>query len=227
MPPAFRRPLLTFLEELGEHNDREWFAANKSRYQQDVQGPALAFITAMAPRLRKISRHMTADPRNVGGSLMRVYRDTRFAKDKRPYKTNVGIQFRHVEGKDVHAPGFYFHIEPGSVFLGAGLWHPEREPLAAIRAAIDEKPKAWLAARNAPVFRREFDLAGDSLKRAPAGFAPDHPMIDDLRRTDFIAVRTLSERAILGEKLVDDVAASLASTAPFMRFLCKAQGLAF
>ena len=84
--------------------------------------PALQFITAMAPRLDSISTNFLALPQKSGGSLMRIHRDVRFSSDKRPYKTNVGIQFRHVMGKDVHAPGFYFHIEPGVVFVGAGLW---------------------------------------------------------------------------------------------------------
>src|SRR5438046_6848292 len=114
-PAHFDKATFTFLRELKTHNDRDWFAANKARYLATVQGPALRFIADFAPRLAKITQRLVADPRPVGGSLMRIYRDTRFSKDKAPLKTNVGIQFRHEAGKDVHAPGIYLHLEPGSV----------------------------------------------------------------------------------------------------------------
>jgi len=223
LPPT----VLAFLRDLAKHNDRTWFAGQKARYERDVQQPVLAFVEAMAPRLRKVSRHVVADPRKAGGSMMRIHRDTRFSKDKRPYKTNVGIQFRHNAGKDVHAPGLYVHIEPGTVFLGAGLWHPEREALQGIREAIAAKPTAWLAARDHAPFRKAFALEGDSLKRAPAGYSPDDPMIEDLRRTDFIAVRRLKERDVTSTSFADDVAKAFGHATPFMRFLCKAVGVGY
>jgi uncharacterized protein (TIGR02453 family) len=223
LPPT----VLAFLRDLAKHNDRTWFTAQKARYERDVQQPALAFIAAMEPRLRKVSRHVVADARKMGGSMMRIYRDTRFAKDKRPYKTNLGIQFRHAAGKDVHAPGLYLHVEPGTVFLAAGLWHPEKEALRGIRDAIVASPKSWLAARDHQPFRTAFELEGDSLKRAPAGIAPDHPMIADLRRTDFIAVRGLTERDVSKASFADDVAAAFGRATPFMQFLCKAVGVAY
>lgn len=223
LPPT----VLAFLRELAANNDRAWFTARKARYEQEVQQPVLAFVEAMAPRLRDVSRHVVADPRKQGGSMMRIYRDTRFSRDKRPYKTNVGIQFRHEKGKDVHAPGLYVHVEPGAVFLGAGLWHPEREALTGIRDAIAAKPRAWLAARDHAPFCASFELEGNSLKRAPAGFAPDHPLIEDLRRTDFIAVRRLTEDDIVKASFADDVITAFAQVTPLMRFLCKAVGVAY
>ena len=102
----------------------------------------------MGERLPGISKHLTAIPKRSGGSLMRVYRDTRFSRDKTPYKTNIGIQFRHEQGKDVHAPGLYFHLDRNECFLGVGMWHPEREALAAIRQAIVDDPKAWRRVRD-------------------------------------------------------------------------------
>ena len=106
-----------FLAELEGNNNRDWFQANKHRYDEFVLEPSLEFIAAMGPLLEEISPHFLAIPKRVGGSLMRVYRDTRFGHDKRPYKTNIGIQFRHEMGKDVHAPGYYLHIETASCFL--------------------------------------------------------------------------------------------------------------
>ena len=125
----FKTSTIKFLRELEKNNNRDWFEANKHRYESDVREPALAYIEAMAPRLAKISPHFIASPKKVGGSLMRVYRDVRFSKDKTPYKTNIGIQFRHSAGKDVHAPGFYMHIEPSQVFIAAGIWRPDSEML--------------------------------------------------------------------------------------------------
>ena len=224
---AFEPPLLAFLGELEENNDRDWFAQNKHRYESDVLAPALAFITAMAPRIDSISRNFLALPQKSGGSLMRIHRDVRFSSDKRPYKTNVGIQFRHVLGKDVHAPGFYFHIEPGVVFVGAGLWRPEPEPLAQIRNAIVAQPQRWSEICSDPDFVDDWELGGDSLKRPPKGYAADHPLIEDLKRRDFIAAKNLTAREIYRRGLPDRLASSFAATSRFMAFLCDAVGVPF
>jgi uncharacterized protein (TIGR02453 family) len=224
---AFEPPLLAFLGELEENNDRDWFAANKHRYETDVLEPALRFIAEMAPRLEAISPHFVALPQRTGGSLMRIHRDVRFSSDKRPYKTNVGIQFRHVLGKDVHAPGFYVHLEPGVVFVGAGLWRPEPEPLAKIRDAIVAQPKRWAALCADIAFQHDWELGGDSLKRPPRGYPEDHPHIEDIKRRDFIAARNLTAREIYRRGLPDRLAASFAATRGLMTFLCDAVGVPF
>jgi uncharacterized protein (TIGR02453 family) len=219
---GFDRSMLEFLDELAFNNNREWFAENKSRYEQLVLEPALDFIAAMGPPLRKFAPNFVAIPKRMGGSLMRVYRDTRFARDKAPYKTNVGIQFRHERGKDVHAPGYYLHIEPGQVFLAAGMWHPEPSALAAIRDAIVARPGEWKKARDAKAFTGQFGLGGSALKRLPRGYPADHPHGQDLKRKDFIASVELSDTAISSEGFVDDVARRFKAATPFMRFLCSA-----
>jgi uncharacterized protein (TIGR02453 family) len=224
---AFEPPLLAFLGELEENNRREWFDRNKHRYESDVLQPALQFIAAMAPRIEKISTNFLALPQRTGGSLMRIHRDVRFSSDKRPYKTNVGIQFRHVMGKDVHAPGFYVHLEPGVVFVGAGLWRPEPGPLAAIRDAIVAQPERWAKICSDPAFVRDWELGGDSLKRPPRGYPDDHPAIEDLKRRDFIAARNLTAREIYKRGLPDRLAASFAATRGFMAFLCDAVEVPF
>src|ERR671918_1560675 len=140
---SFGPELFAFLAELRENNDREWFAANKHRYEEHLLEPAMAFVDAFAPRLRKISPHFRADSRPSGGSLFRIYRDTRFSKDKSPYKTNLGIHFRHEQAKDAHAPGYYLHIGPGEVCAGGGIWHPNTEAVTRIREAIVADPKRW------------------------------------------------------------------------------------
>src|SRR6516225_4148851 len=131
-------------------------------------GPGLfAFINAFAPRLENISPHYLADARPSGGSLFRIYRDTRFSKDNSPYKTNLGIHFRHERAKDAHAPGYYLHIGPGEVFAGGGIWRPATEAATAIREAIVADPEGWRHATRTGAFAKRLELSGDSLKRVP------------------------------------------------------------
>jgi uncharacterized protein (TIGR02453 family) len=223
----FDRATLKFLRELAQHNDREWFAANKHRYDAHVVAPALRFVEEFAVPLARISRHFVAAPRRTGGSLMRVYRDTRFARDKTPYKTNIGIQFRHERGRDVHAPGFYVHVEPGGCFLGAGIWRPEPAALAAIRAEIVEHPDSWRRSLAGREFRNHFELGGERLARLPRGFAPEAPHADDLRRKDFIAACDLTDAQVSKADFSRNVAERFAAAAPLMRFLCGALDLEF
>ena len=216
-----------FLTELAENNEREWFKENKHRNEAHVLEPALDFINAMEPRLEKISKHFVAIGKRTGGSLMRVYRDTRFSKNKTPYKTNVGIQFRHELGKDVHAPAFYLHIQPKNCFLGAGIWRPDSEALAAIRESIDENPRVWKRARDAKRFVEHFRFGGDRLKRPPRGYAAEHSYIDDLKRKDFIAISEFPISDIRSADFIDEVAARYATAKPLMKFLCAALALRF
>src|SRR5919197_1365911 len=108
----FTPELFQFLRQLKRNNDRDWFAKNKQRYIDDVQQPVLDFVSDVGAGLRKLSKNLVADPRPSGGSMFRIYRDTRFSKDKSPYKTAVGIHFRHERAQDAHAPGYYLHIGP-------------------------------------------------------------------------------------------------------------------
>ena len=223
----FPQETISFLQELAGNNTREWFNANKERYEKQVRTPALDFIATMEPAIKGISPYIDSSARKVGGSLMRVHRDTRFGKDKTPYKTNIGIQFRHVRGKDVHAPGFYLHIEPGDVFIGAGIWRPDSNHLHAIRLLIDEHPKEWKALKKKVLAKGDFKLSGESLKRAPKGFTPDHPDIEDLNRKDFIAIKNLPPESIHEKDFHKLIARQFKSTAPLMKFLCDANDLMF
>jgi uncharacterized protein (TIGR02453 family) len=225
--PRFDEETLRFLTDLAAHNERPWFAANKHRYDDHVVTPALAFIEALGEPLAKISRHFRAVPKRTGGSLMRVYRDTRFARDKAPYKTNIGMQFRHERGRDVHAPGFYVHIEPGGCFLGAGIWHPEPRALAAIRLEILERPQLWQRCRDQAEFRRHFSLAGEQLTRLPRGIPANAPHPDDLRRKDFIATCSLTDREVLRPEFPQRVTERFRASATLMSFLCGALDLNF
>ncbi|HFD91780.1 MAG TPA: DUF2461 domain-containing protein [Gammaproteobacteria bacterium] len=223
----FSEGTLGFLEDLARNNNRDWFQAHKQDYEERVRSPALDFIADMADGLSLISPQFLAIPKKVGGSLMRVYRDTRFTRDKTPYKTNIGIQFRHHMGKDVHAPGYYVHIEPGACFIGVGIWRPDREALDRIRQAIVENERAWLAARDDGAFRDAFTLSGEALKRPPRGYPGDHPLVEDLKRKDFIAIAPVEDEAVLAAGFRAEVLGRFADATPFMRFLCRGLGLNF
>lgn len=219
--------LLRFLRELEDNNNRPWFRQNKQRYEQTVREPALDFIQAFAPQLKRISPYLVANPQRVGGSLMRVHRDVRFSKSKLPYKTNVGIQFRHVSGKDVHAPGLYFHIDSSRIFLGMGMWHPDPEALDAVRRRIASKPKDWKKVRDGKQFQDVWALDGDSLQRAPRGFPSDHPMILDLRRKDHIATCRLKPAELTRPDLVQFLAGLYGRGKGYLGWLTRALDLPF
>jgi len=219
--------LFVFFRELKENNNRDWFQANKRRYEKQVREPLLQFIVDFGLRLPEISRHYVADARKSGGSLFRIYRDVRFSKDKTPYKTGAGIQFRHEVAKDVHAPGFYLHLEPDNVFIGGGIWHPDNKTLGKIRDAIVENPEKWEAAIGNKEFTSTFVLGGDSLKREPKGYDPEHPLIEDLKRKDFVASIELSEQDVCQPDFIDQYTEMCKKQAPFIRFLTEAVGLAW
>ena len=214
--------LFKFLRELKKNNQREWFAENKSRYEQDVRDPAVELVRQIERPLAKTAPMLMAIPKGHGGSVMRIYKDTRFSKDKTPYKTNVGISLRHQACKDIHAPGVYIHLDPDECFIGAGCWRPEREVLTATRAAIDGNPKAWKRARDNKAFRESFDLAGESLKTKPRDYPADHPLIDDLKRIDFIAVAPLLQKDFTDPHIVSKLIDHIKRSKPLMRFLCDA-----
>jgi uncharacterized protein (TIGR02453 family) len=217
----FDSELFAFLAELKQHNTREWFQENKDRYRREVQEPLLAFISAFADPLAEISPHFVADPRPSGGSMFRIYRDVRFSRDKSPYKTHAAAQFRHREGRDVHAPGFYLHLEPENVFMGAGLWHPDGSTLGRIRGAIADGPDRW---RQVTAGQK---LGGDSLKRGPRGFDPEHPLIEDLKRKDFVTFNRTTQAAACRSDFMDRFVTSCRDAAPFVGFLTETVGLEF
>lgn len=222
----FKKSTIKFLRELEKNNNRDWFEANKHRYESDVREPALEYIEAMAPHLAKISGSFIASPKKVGGSLMRVYRDVRFSKDKTPYKTNIGIQFRHAAGKDVHAPGFYMHIEPSEVFVGAGIWRPDSATINNMRLHMDENQAEWKKISKA-VKAKGFSMYGESLKRPPKGYSDDHPLLEDLKRKDFIATQGLKGAMVSQADFVKQTAKLFAGAKPLVEFICEATDLDF
>ena len=226
----FTAAVFKFLRELEENNDRPWFEENKERYIATIREPAKEFIADFEPRLTNISDHFIADTRTNGGSLMRPYRDTRFSKDKTPYKTNVGIQFRHEIGKDVHAPGFYLHLEPGACFAGVGMWRPEAKVARKIRDSIFEDPDSWRKATKLKSFTGTWDLSvedEDRLKRVPKEYGEDFVYADDVRMKSFIAGSRLTQKSVTAASFDNDLAKLFTKASDLTAFLCKAVGLPF
>lgn len=226
MPSIFNRRLYLYLEELSQNNNRLWFNDNKDRYVNDVRNRLSQFIVDMSPQLAKISSHIVADPRPMGGSMFRIYRDTRFSKDKTPYKTHAAVHFRHVVKKDVHGPGLYFHIGPEGNSIGGGIWHPPTPVTRDIRLYIDDHQKQWRAITWDATFVELFgEVQGDRLKRVPREFDADHPLGDILRLKDFYAMKSISRKEVTSARLIEEVTATYEALSPLMAFLSKAVGL--
>jgi uncharacterized protein (TIGR02453 family) len=223
MGAAYFSPrLFLFLAQLRRNNRRAWFLKHKDEFEELARQPSLRFITDLRLPLRDISPWLVADPKPHGGSLFRIYRDVRFSKDKSPYKTHIGMNFWHASASEtVHAPGFYLHLEPKGCFLAGGVWQPDPRALARIRDAIAWKPDEWRRAK------RGLELGGDTLTRPPRGYCADHPLIEDLKRKDFVASMDLSQAQVCGGRFLQNFLGSARRMVPLLRFLSDAVKLRF
>ncbi len=236
----FDKSLFKFLRELKKNNSREWFLANKPRYEAEVRQPCQRLITDLIEPLQGISPQLIANPKTVGGSLFRIHRDTRFSNDKTPYKTHVGMYFAHAATKEtargeagnaspgrLDAPGLYLHLEPGACFLGGGIWHPQPPSVKRIRDYMLSNPVSWKKATRDPKLRKFFELGGDSLARPPRGYDATHELIDDLRRKDFIASAALDDETLLSPDLLKQMMLRYRLLEPMLDWLCGALDLDF
>jgi len=225
---GFPDDFYAFFRELKANNERAWFEDNKQRYRDSVQAPISEFISAVAPHLKKVSKHFTADPRPNGGSMFRIHRDVRFSKDKRPYKEHAACHFRHAGGKDVHAPGFYMHFAPDEVLIGGGLWMPPSDALGQVRMFIAAKPSVWTKIKADKNFAKHFgSVEGDALTRPPRGFDPAHPHIGDIKRKSFFAMREEKPKLTQHPKIISEVSETFKAASPLMKFLCNALGVPY
>ena len=214
-----------FFEELSGNNNRDWFIANKPRYEHDVREPMLAFIADFAPLLRKISARYVADPSPTGGSMMRIYRNLRFSRDKTPYRTNASAAFGHRDGMHFNSPSFYLSLSAAEAFAGVGVWHPQADTTAKIRDAMAARPSKWKAAIGDRKFKSRFEMMGESLSRPPKGYNPSHPMIEELKRKDFIGGTDFTRKEVCSPDFLDLFSATCAAGSPFMKFLTEAMAL--
>jgi uncharacterized protein (TIGR02453 family) len=221
----FTPELFKFLRDLKRNNRREWFEKHKPRYIEHVRDPMLRFIEDFAPHLAKLNPDLVADPRPNGGSLFRIHRDVRFSSDKRPYKTHVAARFSHRKGKDVHVPGFYLSLGPGEVYLAGGLWRPDTATAHRVRTAIVAQAPRWTRIVSAKPFRATWSFEGESLSRPARGFDPNHPLVDDLKRKDFIIVAELTEKDACSPGFLKRYVTACRSAGEFVQFLTEAAGL--
>jgi len=228
MTTYFTDKTFKFLRGLARHNDRAWFLAHKADYETHVRTPFQHLLTDLQPILAGVSTHFRSDPKTVGGSLFRIQRDTRFANDKTPYKTGQGARLAHARGRQLEAPVFYLHLQPGHCFIGAGLWHVEPAVQRRVRQFIVDNPGSWKQAAHAPAFRKRFDLDdAEMLVRVPKGYPEDFPFADDLRRRNFVAERPIEDSTMLGPRLRQVLASDLAALGPFIDYLCASLDLEF
>jgi uncharacterized protein (TIGR02453 family) len=230
-----------FLRSLDRNNNREWFNAHKAEYEEQLKQPFLRLIADLAAPLAAVSAEYVADPKPVGGSLFRIYRDTRFSGDKTPYKPWAGASFYHrtaramARGGDgstgmmgrLDAPVFYLHVQPGESFAGAGLWHPMPESVKRVRNYMVNNPASWKKATRAPAFRKLYELGGEALSRPPQGYDPQHELIEDLKRKDYVCSAQLDDAELLAPDLVKNLIRRYKTAAPMVDWLCGALDLDF
>ena len=222
------KEFLAFLRDLAAHNDKAWFEKNKARYANDVVEPARALVRKLTADLGKAFPHITGSDAKAGGSLTRIFRDTRFGKDKSPYHTHVGMHFWHDRGKKMETPGFFLRIDADEVLLATGQHQPEPQVLEGIRKSIDDDPRGWIKATRDEAFVKAWGgLEGESLKRVPAPYPPDHPFAEDLKRKDFTAFARIPSAEATKPGFADDVVTRWKISRPLMTFLCDAAGLPY
>lgn len=227
MAVYFSKTTFRFLRALARNNNREWFKAHEKDYERHVREPFLQLISDLQAPLAKISPHLRADPRKTGGSLFRLYRDTRFANDKTPYKTWSGARLFHERRREIESPSFYLHIQPNDCFAGGGIWHPQPSTLKRIRDFLVDNPAAWKRATQSKAFREHLGFWGQSLTRPPRGYDPQHELIEDLKRKNFAAGEGISDAIVCSNELVPVVVATFKRMAPMMDYLCAALDLEF
>src|SRR5262245_49206536 len=213
--PLLGPHFLRFLKELRTHNNRAWFQAHMDRYEAEVRDPFLRVIAALAPRLRTFDPPFIADPSPVGGSMMRIYRDIRFSRDKSPYKTAVAAHFHCGASKRAAAPALFLHLEPGRSVIGGGIWRPEPPTAWNVRRAIVGESDRWQRIISHRAFRSTFTLSGASLKRVPPEFDADHRFAVDLKRKDFILSSPLDDGALPSSAFLASVIARYKMALPF------------
>jgi len=215
---GFTRDAIDFLAELAANNQRDWFQPRKADYERLVKGPLEALCVALAERLDARAIPLRSDPTR---SPFRIYRDTRFSKDKSPYKPYASASFPWQDGEHL-GPGGYFHFQPGEMYIGGGMWHPEPARLAAWRSLVVGDPATVHRAIDDPRFGATFgEVHGDALKRAPAGYPQDHPEAALLKLKDVTFGRRLSDDEALSPDLPEALAAAFADAVPVFRLLAR------
>ncbi|MBS4028751.1 MAG: DUF2461 domain-containing protein [Ignavibacteriales bacterium] len=220
-PPfeTFPKEGIQFLSQLKKNNNREWFAKHKAEYEEFVKFPMLSLIATIKPKLETVAPEMEADPKK---SMFRIYRDTRFSKDKTPYKTHVAAVF-HPRGHWQNSAGYYLHIEQKAIYVGGGIYMPNSEQLKKIRKAIADNGKEFLSIVNNKTFIKNFKkIEGEKLQRVPVGYSAEHPMAEWLKHKQLYTGVTWKMDECYSKKFLDKVIVVYKELLPFIRFLNEA-----
>lgn len=215
--PRFGAEALTFLRALKRNNRREWFQPRKAQYDRDVRAPMLAIVEQLAVDMRPFAPEVVVDPKKA---IFRIYRDTRFAADKTPYKTNIAASFGWRGLPRWEGAGLYFQLSHEDVWIGGGLYDPPTPLLQTVREHIAANHRRLRTLIESASFKRAAGtLAGEQLRRVPRGFAPDHPAADLLRHRQFIAGRELPPAFASSARFYPTLLETFKAIVPMVRFL--------
>jgi len=208
---------LQFLKELKQNNYREWFNENKHRFEE-AKSEFEAFIEGLIKSISDFDKSIGS--LNAKKAIFRIYRDTRFSKDKSPYKTNIGAHLVAHASKVHDRAGYYIHIEPGNCFLAGGAYVPPSPWLNVIREQIAQHGDEFRKIINHPDFKKYFgSIEGEKLKTNPKGFPNDHPEIELLRFKSFLAVHQLKDKQVTGPGFLEYAGQIFKAIHPFDSFL--------
>lgn len=215
-----KKDTLSFIKDVAENNNREWFAENKHRYEES-KANVLELVASIIPELSKIDPLISTDldPKKC---LLRIYRDVRFSKNKDPYKNNFGMWFSS-KSKGGNEPGYYLHIQPGLSFIAGGYWMPDAAHLKLIRQEIDYNIGDFKDIINNKNFKTQFKFGGGAaLKNAPKGYDPADPNIEYLKLKSFEASMNLNDEEFLKPDIVNKLVSSFSTVSPLVAFLRNA-----
>jgi uncharacterized protein (TIGR02453 family) len=224
-PPfeGFPKESIVFLKKLKKNNNRDWFNAHKNDYEQYVKFPMQSFIASMQPHFADFAPEFDVHPKR---SMFRIYRDTRFSKDKTPYKTHMAAHFvLRGKPKGFEGSGYYLHIAPGEVFIGGGIYLPDNDQLKKIRKSIAEHPEDFLNVVHKPSFKKMFPaISGEKLTRPPKGYDPNHPMIEWLKMKQFFTGLEMKEDICYKKDFAKVIAKYCKELTPLVNYLNAAMG---
>jgi len=216
--PGFPPEGMKFLRDVARHNDRDWFLPRKPIFDEKLKKPMLQLVEVVNAAMKRFAPDYLTEPNKA---VYRFYRDTRFSKNKKPYKDHIAASFRHrfIPSEGVGA-GFYFHISPKEIGIGGGVYMPPPETLRAIRTHVGEFHRELETLLNARNVKKLFgEMHGEELTRIPKGFACDHPAADLLRKKQFLLWSELPAEIATTPELYNEIVTRFQAMTPFMEFL--------
>jgi len=214
---GFPREGIAFLRDLKKNNDRDWFTPRLDEYKDSVRAPMLELVQAVHLAMLKFAPAYVGEPAKC---LYRIYRDTRFSKDKTPYKTHAAAAFWRSNMEKNEGAGYYFAISPEEVAIGGGMYMPLPPVLLTTRQRIAADAEGFRETFDTKTVRRLLgELQGEQTKRVPKGFSAEHPAADLLRFKQYVLYTTLKPDVATSSKLVREIATKFEAMTPFVEFL--------